>query len=380
MITAYWQHAAAAAAAPLLLLFVVLSSILALRPPPISHAYPPLLSFFVERKTNVCLFTRGRAIGQSSKGCCGEHLRAAQLTTTTSVNNVRQQQSSPPILLSAAAAFLASSTAAMSSRYPQVIPLSSSKLFALKCNRRRTSHDAEISALHNTQTMSRSSSGELLLLARPLRSPEGSIQPGDKGAEELSSEEADGAAGPTSLVETTSSGGIEIVEEVDYSKVNVIVLTDAALNRIKDICKDRTKLSADGLLYLRMGVKSGGCSGLSYSLDIIKKEDISSQVDRVERHEGFACVVDYRSLMYLFGMQLDYSDTLIGGGFKFSNPNASRSCGCGMSFGVPRNFLQSADPKHNDNRLLLAGVSGAEEGGEEIESKPKKCGGGGGAT
>eukprot|EP00922_Rhytidocystis_sp_ex-Travisia-forbesii_P040184 GHVS01059783.1.p1 GENE.GHVS01059783.1~~GHVS01059783.1.p1 ORF type:complete len:372 (-),score=70.25 GHVS01059783.1:71-1186(-) len=369
MITSYCQHAAAA--------LLLLSSIMALRPPAASpHAYPPLL-FSVEQTTNVCLFTRVRATRQSSKGY-GEQLTTSQQLLTT-VNNVRQQ-SSAHILLPAAG-FVASTTApAMLLSSRPVISVSSSNLLSVECNRRTSNPD--IYVLHtNKQTTSRSSAaGDKLLLA--LRSAEGSSTPGDNGGEQLATEPAGGrtAAPASRLVVTSSSGGggIEVVEEeqVDYSKVNVIVLTDAALNRIKDICKDRTKLSGDGLLYLRMGVKSGGCSGLSYSLDVIKQEDISSEVDRVERHEGFACVVDYRSLMYLFGMQLDYSDTLIGGGFKFSNPNASRSCGCGMSFGVPRHFLQSAsaDPKHKD-RLLLAAINGAEEGGEEIESKPKKCGG-----
>eukprot|EP00922_Rhytidocystis_sp_ex-Travisia-forbesii_P047912 GHVS01071424.1.p1 GENE.GHVS01071424.1~~GHVS01071424.1.p1 ORF type:complete len:369 (-),score=50.74 GHVS01071424.1:1147-2253(-) len=165
-------------------------------------------------------------------------------------------------------------------------------------------------------------------------------------------------------------GGDSIeTEEVDYAKENVIAITDAALERIQDLCKDPTRLSADGLLYLRMGVKSGGCSGLSYSLDVMQQEDILPELDRVERHHGFVCVVNYRSLMYLLGLQLDYSDSLIGGGFKFSNPNASRSCGCGMSFGVPRDFLQSTA---SDQRDLL----GSKGVGEEIESKPKKCGGG----
>eukprot|EP01040_Poterioochromonas_malhamensis_P003259 gene3259-3473_t len=86
-------------------------------------------------------------------------------------------------------------------------------------------------------------------------------------------------------------------------------------------------------LYLRMGVKSGGCSGLSYVMDVIKAEDIQED-DHVELVEGINCVIDPKSLLYIFGLKLDYSDQLIGGGFKFSNPNAETSCGCGKSFGV----------------------------------------------
>ena len=86
---------------------------------------------------------------------------------------------------------------------------------------------------------------------------------------------------------------------------------------------------------LRMGVRSGGCSGLSYHMDFEKVENIKPE-DSVMDYEGgaFKLVCDAKSLLYLFGMRLDYSDALIGGGFQFHNPNAESSCGCGKSFGV----------------------------------------------
>ena len=88
-------------------------------------------------------------------------------------------------------------------------------------------------------------------------------------------------------------------------------------------------------LILRMGVRNGGCSGLSYVMDFSTEEEIQDE-DEVDDYsqEGIKCVVDAKSLLYLYGLELDYSDDLIGGGFKFFNPNAEESCGCGSSFGV----------------------------------------------
>lgn len=89
---------------------------------------------------------------------------------------------------------------------------------------------------------------------------------------------------------------------------------------------------------LRVGVRSGGCSGMSYTMDFI---DASAIRDDDERYtyqpaEGqpFDVVCDPKSLLYIYGLQLDFSTALIGGGFNFSNPNASQTCGCGSSFAV----------------------------------------------
>jgi iron-sulfur cluster assembly protein len=88
-------------------------------------------------------------------------------------------------------------------------------------------------------------------------------------------------------------------------------------------------------LILRMGVRNGGCSGLSYVMDFSTADAIEED-DEVDTYDeqGIQCVVDSKSLLYLYGLELDYSDELIGGGFKFFNPNAEESCGCGSSFGV----------------------------------------------
>jgi len=87
-------------------------------------------------------------------------------------------------------------------------------------------------------------------------------------------------------------------------------------------------------LHIRMGVRSGGCSGMSYVMDFMEGDQVTEADTVIEYQGGIRCVVDPKSLMFLYGLQLDYSDALIGGGFSFMNPNAESTCGCGKSFGV----------------------------------------------
>ncbi|AFY78834.1 MAG: iron-sulfur cluster assembly accessory protein [Hydrococcus sp. C42_A2020_068] len=107
-----------------------------------------------------------------------------------------------------------------------------------------------------------------------------------------------------------------------------IQLSQAALNHV---LKLRQQQGKD--LCLRVGVRQGGCSGMSYMMDF---EDVSkiTEHDEVFDYDGFKIVCDRKSLLYLYGLMLDYSDAMIGGGFQFTNPNASQTCGCGKSFGV----------------------------------------------
>ena len=83
--------------------------------------------------------------------------------------------------------------------------------------------------------------------------------------------------------------------------------------------------------YVRVGVKSGGCSGLSYNLDFDSK---MLENDKLFEHNGIKLLVDKKSYLYLIGTTLNYSGGLNGKGFVFENPNASRTCGCGESFAV----------------------------------------------
>ncbi|KAL7453725.1 hypothetical protein ACHAWC_005375 [Mediolabrus comicus] len=120
----------------------------------------------------------------------------------------------------------------------------------------------------------------------------------------------------------------------------IIQIKPKAMARLVELKKKRdedpkSNVDPSTPLILRMGVRNGGCSGLSYVMDFSTEDEMQEEdeVDTYEK-EGIQCVVDAKSLLYLYGLELDYSDDLIGGGFKFFNPNAEESCGCGSSFGV----------------------------------------------
>jgi iron-sulfur cluster assembly protein len=83
--------------------------------------------------------------------------------------------------------------------------------------------------------------------------------------------------------------------------------------------------------FVRVGVKSGGCSGLSYDLSF---DDSKSEQDRLFEDNQVKILVDKKSLLYLLGTTLEYSGGLNGKGFIFNNPNAERTCGCGESFSL----------------------------------------------
>ena len=83
--------------------------------------------------------------------------------------------------------------------------------------------------------------------------------------------------------------------------------------------------------FIRVGVKSGGCSGLEYEL---KFDNATSEADKIFEDAGVKIAVDKKSFFYLVGTTLEYSGGLNGKGFVFNNPNASRTCGCGESFSL----------------------------------------------
>ena len=112
-----------------------------------------------------------------------------------------------------------------------------------------------------------------------------------------------------------------------------ILITEPALKQLTALM---TQQGADKVL--RVGVRSGGCSGMSYTMDFVDNGSIQPD-DEVYDYEPpgghpFRVVSDPKSLLYIYGMQLDFSSALIGGGFNFTNPNASQTCGCGSSFAV----------------------------------------------
>ena len=110
----------------------------------------------------------------------------------------------------------------------------------------------------------------------------------------------------------------------------MVTISENALKHLLELM-DSEGISVD-THYLRVGVKGGGCSGLSYVMDF---EDTPTEMDEiVEVDGGLRVIVDKKSVLYLFGTELKYSDGLNGKGFYWENPNASRTCGCGESFAV----------------------------------------------
>lgn len=83
--------------------------------------------------------------------------------------------------------------------------------------------------------------------------------------------------------------------------------------------------------FIRVGVKSGGCSGLEY---VLKFDNKTEETDQIFEDNGVKIVVDKKSILYLAGTTLEYSGGLNGKGFIFNNPNANRTCGCGESFSL----------------------------------------------
>ena len=109
------------------------------------------------------------------------------------------------------------------------------------------------------------------------------------------------------------------------SSTPVVTLSDAAINEINRL------MNVQGLteVGLRLGVKGGGCSGLSYTVNFDEK---IGPHDSVYDIDGIKIIVDLKSAIYLQGTQLDFQKDLVSGNFKFVNPNAQKTCGCGESF------------------------------------------------
>jgi len=127
---------------------------------------------------------------------------------------------------------------------------------------------------------------------------------------------------------------VEVKQEIKNSDDGKgILITNDAIEQISNLMKAQSDKKA-----LRVGVRSGGCSGMSYTMDFIGGNEINPD-DKVydyslKADQSFQVVCDPKSLLYIYGMQLDFSKELIGGGVNFVNPNASQTCGCGSSFAV----------------------------------------------
>merc|ERR1739841_453375 len=109
-----------------------------------------------------------------------------------------------------------------------------------------------------------------------------------------------------------------------------ILITATAMQQLARLCGEQGTNQV-----LRVGVRSGGCSGMSYTMDFVPASDTLDDDESYDYEssdgQGFRVICDPKSLLYIYGMQLDFSTALIGGGFNFTNPNATQTCGCGSN-------------------------------------------------
>ena len=119
----------------------------------------------------------------------------------------------------------------------------------------------------------------------------------------------------------------------------MINISESASDKIKELLSSEESPN----LFLRLGVKAGGCSGFSYGMGF---DDEQKDDDKVFTIHGLKVVVDEDSSKYLYGVEIDYTDAGMGGGFSINNPNAVASCGCGSSFKV--NDEEGAPEKCDD--------------------------------
>lgn len=115
--------------------------------------------------------------------------------------------------------------------------------------------------------------------------------------------------------------------ETTATKKTILQITDLASKKIQELLSSRGKPSAG----IRVGVKQGGCSGLSYYLEYADDVD---KYDEVVEDKGVKIIIEPKAVMYLLGTTMDYTDTKIKSGFVFTNPNEKGKCGCGESFHV----------------------------------------------
>jgi len=124
----------------------------------------------------------------------------------------------------------------------------------------------------------------------------------------------------------TANNSVVAIDGVREANENLLRLTTEAGDKVRALIAREQQGS-----FLRIAITGGGCNGLSYKMKFTadpKRGDI------LVRTAGIATLVDPKTALYLKGTQLDYSNRMVGGGFKFSNPNAKASCSCGESFSV----------------------------------------------
>ena len=118
----------------------------------------------------------------------------------------------------------------------------------------------------------------------------------------------------------------ELPEGVREGNEKLVLVTPAAGEKLNALTEREQKGD-----FLRVKITGGGCNGLSYKMKFV---EAPKRGDILVRSSGAVVLVDTKSALYLKGTELDYSDKMVGGGFKFSNPNAKSSCSCGESFSI----------------------------------------------
>lgn len=119
---------------------------------------------------------------------------------------------------------------------------------------------------------------------------------------------------------------LEMPGSVRLGNERLLYVTEAAGAKLGTLIEREQKGD-----FLRVKISGGGCNGLSYKMKFV---EAPKRGDILVRSAGAKVLVDTKSALYLRGTQLDYSDSMVGGGFKFSNPNAKSSCSCGESFSI----------------------------------------------
>jgi iron-sulfur cluster assembly protein len=116
---------------------------------------------------------------------------------------------------------------------------------------------------------------------------------------------------------------------LDLFQITMIKVSESAKQKVLTLMQEEGFDTVND--YVRVGVKSGGCSGLSYELNFDRE---IGETDKVFEDNAVRIIVDKKSFLYLVGTTLEYSGGLNGKGFVFNNPNAERTCGCGESFSL----------------------------------------------
>ncbi|MFC7063976.1 HesB/IscA family protein [Halobacillus seohaensis] len=111
----------------------------------------------------------------------------------------------------------------------------------------------------------------------------------------------------------------------------ILNITEAANHQINEMMKDEESNE----VFLRFGIKGGGCSGLSYSMGF--EEEFNEELDTIEQYEGIPVAIRTQDIPIVEGTKIDFKQNMMGGGFTIDNPNAIVSCGCGSSFKTATN-------------------------------------------